>query len=250
MARIYTTNENYFNIIDTERKAYFLGFIMADGSIRPPVGNRQGVLTFGIHHEDSYILEELMKDVVPDGKVHNVYAPSIQARGHSPQARVNIISNQIVSDLCRHGVFHRKSYNGMSFPTLAPELIPHFIRGYFDGNGGITVNEVKNRYVRVTEHVITNPFKRKLRKRFYFCGPDLKFLEVLCEHLPNTLGFPYRRFKRSCHVLSFERNGEADILEGYLYDNATLYMHRKRSKFNMSISSQASDTSEEGSETT
>jgi hypothetical protein len=250
MARIYTTNENYFNSIDSERKAYFLGFIMADGSIRLPQGNRQGVLTFGIHHEDSYILEELMRDVVPDGKVHHVHSPSIQANGHSAQARVNIISTQIVNDLGRLGVYHRKTYVGMTFPDLPQNLIRHFIRGYFDGNGGITVNEVRNRYVRTTSYEISNPFKRKLRKRSYFCGPDLEFLRELWKYLPEGIGEPYHRFKRSCHVLTAERLGEADILAQYLYEGATIFMHRKRSKFNMTISSQASDTSEEGSETT
>ena len=31
--RLYQLNEDYFEIIDTERKAYFLGFLMADGFI-------------------------------------------------------------------------------------------------------------------------------------------------------------------------------------------------------------------------
>ena len=43
----YKVNHNYFNLIDTEYKAYILGFIYADGCISQPSGNRK--LNFRIH---------------------------------------------------------------------------------------------------------------------------------------------------------------------------------------------------------
>ncbi len=36
---MYDLNENYFENIDTEQKAYFLGFIFADGNIQLRQGN-------------------------------------------------------------------------------------------------------------------------------------------------------------------------------------------------------------------
>ena len=63
MKRANNINYSYFKNIDTEYKAYILGFIFADGSILTNIaGNRENTITVSIQKEDSYILTKLLKD--------------------------------------------------------------------------------------------------------------------------------------------------------------------------------------------
>ena len=61
-------DENYFENIDTERKAYWLGFIYADGNV---IGNR---LRIEIKAEDGYLLDELNNDLGSNNKICNCRA--------------------------------------------------------------------------------------------------------------------------------------------------------------------------------
>ena len=54
----------------------------------------------------------------------------------------HITSDKMFSDLCKHGCVPNKSLI-LTFPVITEELIPHFIRGYFDGDGGITIRKLK-----------------------------------------------------------------------------------------------------------
>ena len=104
--------------------------------------------------------------------------------------------------------------------------------------------------MRKTTNVIKNNFKQKLRKRCYFCSTDELFLKKIFEKLPV---FKYKtqiRFKRSCFTWSIEAQEDVKSLQNYLYKNATIYLDRKVNKFNMTIKSEAKDTSLERLETT
>src|SRR6185436_15958506 len=50
----YSLNENYFNTVDTEDKAYFLGLFYADGYNR----RKDGYCGIQLQSDDSYILEK------------------------------------------------------------------------------------------------------------------------------------------------------------------------------------------------
>ncbi len=50
-------NENYFETIDSEDKAYFLGFIFADGCVTNDSKKYRYQLTLKLHSKDVGILE-------------------------------------------------------------------------------------------------------------------------------------------------------------------------------------------------
>jgi hypothetical protein len=252
MGRKYEINENYFQNIDSEAKAYILGYLFADGCIRKCVGNRQDSLYIGVQEKDRLICDLISKEISPENPVRIVHAPSMIKAGHQPQARWRCSSNKISDDLKNLGMNYRKSQTGMTFPSLDSSLIHHFIRGFFDGDGCISVNEVKNRYKRKTNFKIKKPFKRKLRKRAYFCSTDEQFLIDLFSHLPKFEGKIYKVARKRvsvCHIYNIEHQKDVLRLRDYLYSNATFFLERKKNKFDMTISSQAEDTSSEGSET-
>lgn len=113
----YKTNHTYFSKIDSEEKAYWLGFIVADGNIYE---NR---LQVEVHNQDGAHLEKLAAALrYPARKRKTREATSLSPR-----------SDQIVSDLQVYGVTKRKSYT--MEPVAPPGYELAFWRGVFDGDG-------------------------------------------------------------------------------------------------------------------
>lgn len=125
----YEKNEDFFQEIDSELKAYLLGWVAGDGCLK-----KDG-LFLEIHKNDIEILELFKKSISPSSLFYN----------HSDPIRgANTIcwkthSVKIVKDLIKHlnlASFGKKSYN-ISFPKIEEKLIIHFIRGLVDSDGSI-----------------------------------------------------------------------------------------------------------------
>ena len=56
---------------------------------------------------------------------------------------IDINSTKICNDLVNLGIGYRKTYKELHIPKIKQELVRHFIRGYFDGDGTITGSYVK-----------------------------------------------------------------------------------------------------------
>ena len=61
--RTYTLDEKYFDKIDSQNKAYILGFIYADGSIN------KGCLNITLSNKDVEILEFIKDELKYSGKI-------------------------------------------------------------------------------------------------------------------------------------------------------------------------------------
>lgn len=75
---------DYFNVIDTEKKAYFLGFIYADGCIyKRQKGNSLEIsLNISIQSKDKEILEELEKEL-------NIYPSRLKIKHYYKEEQKN-----------------------------------------------------------------------------------------------------------------------------------------------------------------
>lgn len=123
-------NEQYFDTIDTEEKAYWLGFIYADG--------HNGKRDFEITLKESD-LEHLLKFKSALGLTSDP-----KYREKQKAYRIAFKRKAFQESLLRLGVTHNKTYECL-FPVFLPDnLKRHFIRGYFDGDGSISYNA--NRY--------------------------------------------------------------------------------------------------------
>lgn len=137
--RKYTLNQNYFRKIDTENKAYFLGFLFADGCH----SEEGSTIVISLQMRDKSILEKFAKELETDKPIR------IRAPRNSSEQWVAIFdfhSKFMADDLLKLGLVPRKSLI-VNFPSL--ELLPehlqkHFIRGYFCGNGCIGIYQTKN----------------------------------------------------------------------------------------------------------
>jgi hypothetical protein len=129
--RKYKFNEDFFETIDSESKAYFLGFIYADGCLINDSVSYRYKLNLKIHKKDSHILEQLIKCV--DGEMDIWYNKK------RDMCEISLSGKKMVSDLINKGVLPNKTFT-IKYPTIDESLERHFLRGYFDGDGCIRVN--------------------------------------------------------------------------------------------------------------
>jgi hypothetical protein len=124
--RQYPFNEDYFSSIDTPAKAYWLGFIVADGNLRKIPSQ---VLAINLKGSDWQHLKLFQKCL---GRK----APLCTAISNfnTEVTRFQVSSKKIVNDLLSQGVRYKKS------KIQKPIVVEHqtdFWRGVFDGDGSI-----------------------------------------------------------------------------------------------------------------
>ena len=126
--RIYNFNQNFLSELNSPEKAYFLGLLYSDGCIHKNKDWESYNIMFG--------QSEINKDIVY--KINNLldsnYPITTTLKGSKLFYRIDLKSKQMFEDLQRLGVEPNKSLT-CTFPDINEELLPHFIRGLFDGDG-------------------------------------------------------------------------------------------------------------------
>jgi DNA invertase Pin-like site-specific DNA recombinase len=126
--KLYKVKHDYFNVIDTEEKAYFLGLMYADGYN----GEFHNQIKLKLHRKDKAILESFSKALTYGDSLPPL---SEDFSGNSDTLSVQLTSKQLCDDLATLGCIQAKAHKTI-FPTfLNSELMRHFVRGYFDGDG-------------------------------------------------------------------------------------------------------------------
>jgi hypothetical protein len=162
--RKYALNETFFDSIDTQEKAYFLGFLFADGS------NSGKRISLNLSEKDLGMLQKLNILIHPEGKplYRGEARESTLKNGQIAHTKPNYhltIENKHISDLLSsYGCTPRKT-NTLEFPNfLNSDLIVHFIRGYFDGDGSVSLTGTTPRiraYISITS---TRMFCEKIQQ--------------------------------------------------------------------------------------
>lgn len=205
--RKISKNEDFFESIDSEIKAYLLGFLVADGCIYNK--NRFGVC---IGERDIEIINLFSKYIAPDSKIrkkHNLKG----AKDRKPQILLRISSEKLVSDLKKYGVVERKTYQPINIPDISLDLKWHFIRGYFDGDGHLGIRTQK-----------TLDGKGAKSCRIQFANGDKKILEDI-----QTLFGEKSRLKEQKRWWTLEIEGSRRVgrFLDLMYKNANFYLKRK-----------------------
>lgn len=127
----YQVNEQYFHNIDSEEKAYWYGFLLADGCVRLGQGhqNKSAQVTLELSNQDYRHLEKF--------KAALEFSGDIKSRSNRPISCVRISRMQLVNDLISLGCVPDKTHEGWVSRETIQGLEDHFVRGYCDGNGFI-----------------------------------------------------------------------------------------------------------------
>ena len=210
-------NERIFDIIDTEEKAYWLGFIFADGYIAN-IENKKPhyVFELSLAGVDINHLHKFNKFMEYDGD--NVKTGNIKREGKVyTRCRWSITNKHLWMTLNNYGCTPNKSLT-LNFPNenifKSPDLIKCFIRGYFDGDGCFSQHLCKT---IVSPNVSIIGTKQFLDKIIKYVKLPAKFLHD-SRHSQNTLSI-YFNLENTFKFL--------DII----YNKATIFLERKYLKY-------------------
>lgn len=217
--RKYVCNYRYFENIDTPEKAYWLGVLMADGCIMHTHYVRhlktcdswqdRYYLQLSLKEDDSYHIQKFKKAIESNHPI-NIYNYSSGIACEGKYARLIIEDKALVDDLILHGVCENKTLI-LKYPDIPAEFDSHFIRGYFDGDGCISVSKSPSQ-TPMYEANITSTYE---------------FLKSVYQRLPlnsNKEFNPKQRYpERNNNNWTFRFSGNKQLLQvlSYLYQDST-----------------------------
>lgn len=206
-------NEFYFSEIDTSDKAYFLGLLYADGNVY----EKRYRMQIFLQKQDKPVLEMFKKYLKSNIKLYND-----TNKGY----KLILDSKVLYNDLLKCGVTPNKCFT-ITFPNedvLPKQLYNHFIRGFFDGDGGITMNNNKRLSISFTSN---EQFLKQL-------GDILKVMNIYFS--PFRKRYKFKEISSGSIIIA--RRSSYKTLYEYLYkDSDELYMKRKREKFEVGCTS-------------
>lgn len=205
-------NESFFEKINTEEKAYWLGFLFADGNVQ----QRKNSFIIKLSVLDKEICDNFLKSINANFSTKtflekDYYHPNIRREVY----HVEIYSKKMFDDLNKLGCIPRKSLV-LKFPKIPKKYVRHFIRGYFDGDGWISTGIRKSglKYISIG-----------------FCG-TFEFLLKLNEYIPDkgTISKEKRKITNTYRLLKSGSKNALKFYE-YFYKNSSIYLKRKYLKF-------------------
>lgn len=203
---------HFFDKIDAENKAYFLGWMFSDGN----VSKDSNAISINLKNTDGHILSAFSRAICRGKDLSRIG----DLKGIKDYCRrININSRSIREALIRHGCIPQKSLT-LRFPRVSKDMLPHFIRGYFDGDGCFTVRSGRN---------ASSP-----KQGVWKIVSSVQFCECLSWHIlrecRSYTGIRHPSKNRKVGSLQYTRNVTIKALYRYLYDNATIYLARKHDK--------------------
>lgn len=207
-------DDNYFSVIDSEEKAYWLGFLYADGCIF-----KQGeyyTIVLALSSTDKEHLSKFKKSINTSYKIREY-----SKNGIYPYCRMECCSKQMFYDLINLGCIEKKTLL-LDFPIelqVPKHLINHFMRGYFDGDGTINSHkEVGNKRNQVRLQVL---------------GTE-DFLKGYINELPLSSKVKENitlQKTKNIRTIQICGNIQSKRVFDFLYKNATIYLDRKHEKY-------------------
>ena len=191
---------NIFEIIDTEEKAYWLGFLYADGYLNR---TQPGHIELGLKKDDYNHIEKFKKFINSDNK--------ISYRSETKSYRLSFSDSKMYKDLINHGCLERKSLI-LKAPNINCNLRRHFIRGYVDGDGCLTYS--KNNPLSMTINIIGTEDVLKFIYKSIFEDDNFILLQ------DNRFHNEYTKYI----TLGREKSRIASYI---LYEDSKIYLQRK-----------------------
>lgn len=194
-------NENLFSIWN-ERTAYLLGFIEADGYI---IENKDSVtICIFLSKKDNVFLKEIASLLTYKGK--------ISTKLH--QNKYRTVGFQCTSRQWKVDLYNKLRI-GKIPDCITKELLPHYIRGYFDGDGTIYFEGQSKSY----------------KAGFVFATHKLaKSITSVTHNIAGSKSKIYKINGKRCWYITYSRNMTMKLCN-FMYQNSTYHLKRKYNKY-------------------
>lgn len=208
-------DHHYFHTIDNERKAYWLGLLLADGSVIH-YKHKSDVIKLELNVQDKYIIDMFANDIKTDLSVKDYQ----YRKKHN--ATLSVRSNIMSNDLAKYGMVYNKTLILSEVPNIDKSLFRHLLRGYFDGDGCIYTFKPNDQNL--------------LRARITICGTK-NFLLCLQQRINEDLNIGMKqlvdmnKYGSNVFNLVYTKNKDIVSLYYYMYKDATVFLTRKKNKF-------------------
>lgn len=224
--RKYTLDETFFQKINTEEKAYFLGLMYADGSVIPSY--QAYYIKISLQNRDKQILEDFRKALSSNYPFRHY---------QDNMTDFSVFSKQLGSDLIKKGCMVKKT-KILTFPNISimPEnLLKDFIRGYFDGDGCVWEGKRKKMIVKDSTREIGMRERIVHNVKVNFTG-NIQFIEELNKYLNsknivNSVKINIRKNKENSAMVEYSGRRQMKRIYDYFYENSNIYLRRKKEKF-------------------
>lgn len=233
MSKKYMANFHYFDKIDSPNKAYWLGFIWADGYIakrerKMPNGNI-GIeynLKLSLMQNDAAHVEKFLKDIESNYPVNFYKTNGFNKNVEAIEARAFITNIYMCGFLYEElGIQPRRNDASKVINHIPEELHKYFILGLFDADGSFTAYH-------------NDSYGEKLNVSFGGSKSVLRFVEnhLLKHHIVNNKVDKHKLYQRhkgkDDNWLSLNYAGKQQGMKilNYLYDSP-IYLDRKYEKY-------------------
>ena len=228
--KYYKANFNYFDVIDTPNKAYWLGFLFADGYIAKRIRKTNAGserieynLKFSVKDSDDEILIKLAKDLESNYPIH--YYDVKSSLGDLREARLFITNKYMVEKLYNeYGIVPNRTSIQKIVEHLPENLYRYFILGLFDGDGSFSF-------------YLIHETRRKMSLQFGGSEEVLRFIESIL--IKEQLVAPMQRQIARRHkdgdgtwrCLTFTGINNCTKILNWLYQDSPIYLERKYQKY-------------------
>lgn len=212
----YEFNEDYFEKIDTEDKAYFLGFIIADGCIRDTETTKY--MKLKLKFDDYVILEKMIE--------YTNYLGGVYYHKNKKYCELTLSGSKIINDLNKLGVVQNKTMF-VKYPKISEELERHFMRGLFDGDGCISIHKKREGSRDTTD-----------RGQVNICSGSRDFIEKYVERLNEICGITKNKIrcpKGTYNVIDWGSFNDIEKFYDLFYKDASVYLERKKKTFELAV---------------
>lgn len=206
-SRKYFFNEAIFDRINNPEKAYWLGFLMGDGSI---VNHN---LVIELSNSDIDQMEKLILFFNGNNSVKET---------RKNCSYICFTSEYLIRSLSKYGIVPRKTYNRVKTPKMSPKYLRHFYRGLYDSDGWITEHKLKN----------TNKPQYEFGFSSYYPDILVEIQSFLIQQGCKSGGSLRTRICDNHQVSQLIIGGNSNFIKIYdtFYKNATIYLERKYQK--------------------
>ncbi|MFJ7831840.1 LAGLIDADG family homing endonuclease [Peribacillus sp. NPDC046944] len=210
-------NEHFFADIDNERKAYWLGFIAADGSVTKTSKWNSYRLQINLKYTDRAHLELFRKHIEAHSTQIYEFENDSSNRGFGKCriARFVLNSQILYEDLVKLNIILNKT-NNLAMPFIREDLIRHFLRGYIDGDGSFS-------YTRRKEDL------NRFRYSFEIVGNSKEILEQFIDYFERhqiKVSMYQRKGGKSFRLMTGS-GPEIKKISRLIYHNSSVYLERK-----------------------